>query len=138
MRPLFHPSIEDVTVEAILHALSDPVRFAIFSQIAGSECSQRCSNFLQRAKRQFRKSTLSATLQGVAQSRSDSRRYGEDGMQNTTRCGRDRSALSGLIMAIVKAHKISVGPAPSGRQSRESEVIARAGTRKVAKTICAA
>jgi hypothetical protein len=37
MRPLFHPSIEDVTVEAILHALSDPVRVAIFAQIANSE-----------------------------------------------------------------------------------------------------
>ena len=35
MRPLFHPSIEDVTVEGILHALSDPVRVAIFAQIVG-------------------------------------------------------------------------------------------------------
>ncbi|HET9536908.1 MAG TPA: hypothetical protein VFP43_16470 [Mesorhizobium sp.] len=41
-----HPSVEDVTVEAILHALSDPVRVAIFAQIDGSECSQNCSNFL--------------------------------------------------------------------------------------------
>ncbi|TMA24851.1 MAG: transcriptional regulator, partial [Deltaproteobacteria bacterium] len=29
MRPLVHPSIEDVSVEAILHALADPVRVAI-------------------------------------------------------------------------------------------------------------
>jgi hypothetical protein len=46
MRPLFHPSVEDVTVEAILHALSDPVRVAIFAQIVGSDCSHNCSNFL--------------------------------------------------------------------------------------------
>ncbi len=45
MRPLFHPSIEDVTVEAILHALSDPARVAIFAQIVGSGCPQNCSDF---------------------------------------------------------------------------------------------
>jgi len=32
MRPLVHPSVEDITVEAILHALSDPARVAIFAQ----------------------------------------------------------------------------------------------------------
>ena len=26
MRPLFHPAPEDISVEGILHALSDPVR----------------------------------------------------------------------------------------------------------------
>src|SRR5580704_18545533 len=47
MRPLFHPSIEDVTVEGILHALSDPVRVAIYSQIVASGCPQNCSDFLR-------------------------------------------------------------------------------------------
>ena len=41
MRPLLHPSIEDVRLEAILHALSDPVRVAIFADIAGADCPQR-------------------------------------------------------------------------------------------------
>jgi hypothetical protein len=50
MRPLFHPSIEDVTVEGILHALSDPVRVAIYAQIVGSECPRICSNFLQMSE----------------------------------------------------------------------------------------
>jgi DNA-binding transcriptional ArsR family regulator len=59
MRPLFHPSIEDVTVESILHALSDPVRVAIFAQIAGSGCSQNCSNFLNVSDKTIPKSTLS-------------------------------------------------------------------------------
>jgi hypothetical protein len=31
MRPLFHPAIEDVRPEAILHALADPDRAAIFA-----------------------------------------------------------------------------------------------------------
>jgi hypothetical protein len=47
MSPLFHPSVKDVTVEGILHALADPVRVAIFAQIDGSECSQNCSTFLK-------------------------------------------------------------------------------------------
>ncbi|MGC1417328.1 MAG: hypothetical protein WA817_18720 [Candidatus Acidiferrum sp.] len=33
MRPLFDPSIEEITVERILHALSDPVRAAIYADI---------------------------------------------------------------------------------------------------------
>jgi hypothetical protein len=33
MRPLFHLSIEEVTVEGILHALSDPVRVAMYADI---------------------------------------------------------------------------------------------------------
>src|SRR5258708_2183486 len=33
MKPLFHPSIENVTVEGILHALSDPVRLAIYADL---------------------------------------------------------------------------------------------------------
>jgi len=42
MRPLIHPPIEDVTVEGILHALSDPVRVAIYAQLAGADCAAMC------------------------------------------------------------------------------------------------
>jgi DNA-binding transcriptional ArsR family regulator len=59
MRPLFHPSVEDVTVEAILHALSDPVRVAIYAGIVGQECSQNRSNFLNLSDKVIPKSTLS-------------------------------------------------------------------------------
>ena len=46
MRPLFHPSIDDITVEGILHALSDPVRVAIYTEIACAECTSNCTNFI--------------------------------------------------------------------------------------------
>src|SRR4030081_3101568 len=59
MRPLFHPSIEEVTVEGILHALSDPVRVAMYADIVGQECSQSCSNFLTVSDKAIPKSTLS-------------------------------------------------------------------------------
>ena len=38
MRAFVHPSIEDVSVEGILHALSDPVRVAIFAGIVSAKC----------------------------------------------------------------------------------------------------
>jgi DNA-binding transcriptional ArsR family regulator len=59
MRPLFHPSIEDVTVEGVLHALSDPVRAAIYADIVAQECPQSCSNFLRVSDKSIPKSTLS-------------------------------------------------------------------------------
>ena len=59
MKPLFHPSLEDVTVEGILHALSDPIRAAIFAGIVGSAGSQNCSNFLKVSERAIPRSTLS-------------------------------------------------------------------------------
>ncbi|UQV19024.1 hypothetical protein MU852_03930 [Brevundimonas albigilva] len=37
MRPLFHPAIEDVRPEAILHALSDPERVLMYAQLLGSK-----------------------------------------------------------------------------------------------------
>ena len=74
MRPLFHPSIEDVTVEGILHALSDPVRVAIFVQIVGSNCSQNCSNFLNVSEKAIPKSTLSLHFKALERRRSDSGR----------------------------------------------------------------
>jgi hypothetical protein len=37
MRPLYHPLMAEVTVQGILHALSDPVRARIFMELAASE-----------------------------------------------------------------------------------------------------
>src|ERR1700723_4598628 len=59
MRPLFHPSIEEITVEGILHALCDPVRVAIYADIVSQECSQNCSTFRTVSDKTIPKSTLS-------------------------------------------------------------------------------
>jgi|ERR1700676_1252666 DNA-binding transcriptional ArsR family regulator len=106
MRPLFHPSIEDVTVESILHALSDPVRVAIFAQIAGSGCSQNCSNFLNVSDKTIPKSTLSLHFKALREAgliRGE--RRGVE-MQNTSRCSEVEKRFPGLIAAIVNAHKV--------------------------------
>jgi DNA-binding transcriptional ArsR family regulator len=108
VRPLFHPSVQDVTVEAILHALSDPVRVAIFSDIAGSNCSQNCSNFLNVSNKAIPKSTLSQHFKALREAgliRSE--RQGVE-MQNTSRCTEIEKRFPGLIAAIVKAHNIQL------------------------------
>jgi DNA-binding transcriptional ArsR family regulator len=108
VRPLFHPSVQDVTVEAILHALSDPVRVAIFSDIAGSNCSQNCSNFLNVSNKAIPKSTLSQHFNALREAgliRSE--RQGVE-MQNTSRCAEIQERFPGLIAAIVKAHNIQL------------------------------
>ena len=106
MRPLFHPSIEDVTVEGILHALSDPVRVAIFGQIVGSACPQSCSAFLHLSQKEIPKSTLSQHFKALREAgliRSE--RKGVE-MQNTSRCAEIEKRFPGLIPAIVNAHKL--------------------------------
>jgi DNA-binding transcriptional ArsR family regulator len=103
---LFHPSVEDVTVEAILHALSDPVRVAIFAQIDGSECSQNCSNFLNMSDKAIPKSTLSQHFKALRDAgliRGE--RRGIE-MHNTSRCAEIDKRFPGLVAAIVKAHNI--------------------------------
>ena len=59
MRPLLHPSPDTLRPEAILHALSDPERAAIFAEIAGVECLQRCSVLANTGERVIPKSSLS-------------------------------------------------------------------------------
>jgi DNA-binding transcriptional ArsR family regulator len=106
MRPLFHPSVEDVTVEAILHALSDPVRAEIFFEIAASNCAQTCSEFLSVSERPIPKSTLSQHFRVLRESgliRCE--RQGVE-MHNTSRCLEIEKRFPGLIPAIVNAHKL--------------------------------
>lgn len=112
MRPLFHPSIEEVTVEAILHALSDPMRVAIYAKIVGSNCSQNCSNFLKIREKTIPKSTLSQHFKALREAgliRSE--RRGVE-MQNTSRCADLEKRFPGLIAAIVNAHNVQSGGKP--------------------------
>jgi DNA-binding transcriptional ArsR family regulator len=106
MRPLFHPSVEDVTVEGIMHALSDPVRVSIFSQIVGSGCPQNCSDFLHVTEKTIPKSTLSQHFKALREAgliRGE--RVGVE-MRNTSRCAEIDKRFPGLIRAIVNAHNV--------------------------------
>ena len=106
MRPLFHPSIEDVTVETILHALSDPVRAAIYMNIAASACPQVCSSFLRVNEKDIPKSTLSQHFKALREAgliRGE--RRGVE-MHNVSRCDEINKRFPGLIPAIINAHKV--------------------------------
>lgn len=104
MKPLFHPSIDDVSVESILHALSDPVRAAIFTQIAASQCSATCSAFQHILEQPIPKSTLSQHFKVLRESgliRAE--RKGVE-MHNTSRCAEIDARFPGLIASIINAY----------------------------------
>jgi DNA-binding transcriptional ArsR family regulator len=108
VRPLFHPSVEDVTVEAILHALSDPVRVAIYAEIVGQECPQNCTTFSTISEKTIPKSTLSLHFKALREAglvRGE--RRGVE-MHNTSRCAEIDKRFPGLIASIVRAHQIQL------------------------------
>lgn len=119
MRPLFHPAIEDVTVEGILYALSDPVRVAIYADIAAQRCTVSCSNFLQVGRQAIPKSTLSQHFKILRENGLiHSERHGVE-MLNATRCQEIEGRFPGLIRAILNAHAIQ------SRQARRDQRPAR-------------
>jgi DNA-binding transcriptional ArsR family regulator len=106
MRPLFHPSIEDVTVEGILHALSDPVRVAIYIGIVAQECTHNCSEFSHIREKTIPKSTLSQHFKILREAgliRGE--RMGVE-MHNTSRCVEIDQRFPGLLRAIVTGYEI--------------------------------
>jgi DNA-binding transcriptional ArsR family regulator len=105
MRPLYHPSVENLTVESILHALSDPVRVAIFMEIVDSECSRTCTQFLRIFEKDIPKSTLSQHFKVLREAgliRSE--RSGVE-MQNVCRCAEIEKRFPGLVGSILKSYQ---------------------------------
>jgi DNA-binding transcriptional ArsR family regulator len=122
MRPLFHPSLEEVTVEGILHALSDPVRAAIFADIVAQECAQKCSTFLTVSEQAIPKSTLSQHFRVLREAgliRGE--RHGVE-MHNLSRCAEIERRFPGLMLAILNAHTIQ-----SKGAARAKKVAAKRG-----------
>jgi DNA-binding transcriptional ArsR family regulator len=119
MRPLFHPSIKDITVEGILHALSDPVRAAIFAEIVASNCSRNCSNFLKISDQDVPKSTLSQHFKVLRDAGLiHSERRGVE-MQNASRCAEIDRRFPGLVAAIIQAHVVQSKGRRRGAKARE-------------------
>jgi DNA-binding transcriptional ArsR family regulator len=106
MRPLIHPSVDDVTLEGILHALADPVRAAIYARLAVADGAATCSAFAQVIDREIPKSTLSQHFRALREAgliRSE--RNGVE-MLSTTRCKEMEQRFPGLIPSIMKAYGI--------------------------------
>jgi DNA-binding transcriptional ArsR family regulator len=127
MRPLIHPSIEDITVEGILHALADPVRVAIYAELASSGCANICSNFLQVSERSIPKSTLSQHFRALREAglvRSE--RRGVE-MHNTARCADVEKRFPGLLAAIMNAHRIQSAEGVRAARRQQAAVRKKAG-----------
>jgi DNA-binding transcriptional ArsR family regulator len=130
MRPLFHPSIEEVTVEGILHALSDPLRVAIFVDIAGSGCAQNCSTYLHVAEKSIPKSTLSQHFRVLREAGLiHGERSGVE-MQNTSRCAELDKRFPGLISSIINAHQVQLDE--KGAAARKKKTGGPGGRRSAA------
>jgi DNA-binding transcriptional ArsR family regulator len=121
MKPLVHPALEDITVEGILHALSDPTRVEIFSKIADSGCSSNCSSFLTVGEKTVPKSTLSQHFKALRDAglvRSE--RVGVE-MKNTSRCAESETRFPGLLQAIIGALKAQSADQGVKRSSKKAK-----------------
>ena len=104
MKPLFHPSAEDITVEGILHALSDPVRAHILAKILHAAGAQTCSAFLEISDRPIPKSTLSQHFKVLREAgliRSE--RKGVE-LHNAARCEEISVRFGPLVSTVLAAH----------------------------------
>jgi DNA-binding transcriptional ArsR family regulator len=105
MKPLVHPAAEDITVEGLLYALSDPVRVRIYAEIAASSCPQICSNFLTVSNRTLPKSTLSMHFKVLREAgliRSE--RHGVE-VRNVSRCAEFKERFGDMVGAILQAYQ---------------------------------
>ena len=123
MRPLYHPSLDDMSVEGILHALSDPVRAHILAKILRADGAQTCSAFLEISDRHIPKSTLSQHFKALREAgliRSE--RKGVE-LHNTSRCQEIASRFGPLLNAVLAAHLAQDqrrGGAQKGRRSKRA------------------
>lgn len=86
----------------------DPVRVAIFAEIAGASCPQTCSNFVNISQKAIPKSTLSQHFKALREAgliRGE--RQGVE-MHNTSRCAEIDKRFPGLISSIIRAHNIQL------------------------------
>ncbi|HVJ81961.1 MAG TPA: helix-turn-helix domain-containing protein [Planctomycetia bacterium] len=124
MRPLVHPSIDDVTVEGILHALSDPLRAALFARIVSSDCSHSCSQLVELAERTVPKSTLSQHFKALREAGlAKGIRRGNE-VHHASRCMEIEGRFPGLLQAIIHAHHVQLkqmkkASAPRARSSKK-------------------
>jgi len=109
MRPLIHPAIEDVRPEAILHALSDPNRAAIFANIMRAGCVEACSAVSAVGDRIIPKSSLSnhfKVLREAGLIRSE--RHGVE-VRNHPRWEEVEARYPGLLASIINAYASVTG-----------------------------
>ena len=108
MKPLIHPAIEDVPLAAILHALADPVRVALFAEVVAQDCPRSCTMLVSVLEKPIPKSTLSQHLRILREAGLIlGERHGVE-MRNASRCAEIEARYPGLLSSIVSAHEIQI------------------------------
>src|ERR1700675_2775561 len=105
MRPIYHPSLEEITVQGILYALSDPVKLRICGELAQADCAMNCSAFLSNGNLKLPKSTLSQHFKILREAgliRSE--RRGVE-LKNSTRCHELKKTFGPMVAAILHAYE---------------------------------
>ena len=105
MRPLYHPSLKEITVQGILYALSDPVRVRIYAELAQADCAMNCSAFLSNGNLKLPKSTLSQHFKILREAgliRSE--RKGVE-LKNSTRCAELKKKFGPMVVGILRAYE---------------------------------
>ena len=104
MRPLYHPSLEDITVQGLLYAMSDPVRVRICAELAQAEGTMNCAAFLPNGKTKIPKSTMSQHFKILREAgliRSE--RKGVE-LKNSSRCPELKKKYGPMLTEILKAY----------------------------------
>jgi DNA-binding transcriptional ArsR family regulator len=114
MKPPFHPSADDITVEGILYALSGPARVQIFAGIARSESAQVCAAFLGLGDRKVPKSTLSQRFRVLR----------EAGLIRSERQGATRRSAAGINLGARMTIFLMVASKPLSRRRRFPALLA--------------
>jgi DNA-binding transcriptional ArsR family regulator len=104
-RLLTHPHISDVTVASILHALSDPVRMGIVSELLKSGDSMNCREMTVKLAQPIAKSTCSQHYRVLREAGLiSSERKGVD-LSSRVRDAELETRFPGLLAAILAAYK---------------------------------
>src|ERR1700754_418108 len=105
MRPLYHPHPDEMTVQGVLYALSDPVRVEIFMQLLSADCTKNCTTFANIKSTPLPKSTLSQHFKILREAgliRSE--RRGVE-LQNCVRCEDLAEKFGPMVKAILEAYQ---------------------------------
>jgi DNA-binding transcriptional ArsR family regulator len=117
-RPLPHPNIDDITVAGILHALADPVRLAIVSELLKAQEGMSCTETTSRLELPMPKSTCSQHYRILREAGLiESERKGVE-LTSRVRLRELESRFPGLLQSILKAHDKEKGR--TRRRSRAS------------------
>jgi DNA-binding transcriptional ArsR family regulator len=111
-RLLTHPHIGDVTVAGILHALADPVRLGIVTELLNARGSMNCTETTLKLKLAMPKSTCSQHYRILREAGLIvSERKGVE-LSSCVRATELETRFPGLLASILKAYKKEGSRAP--------------------------